>query len=193
MLNLLLWELALNPKIQEKLRAEIKEKLTDVSKENEYDVITSSMPFLEDIYNEILRLYQLLPIIDRKCVCEDGYSLEPVSNFKIPHGMTVMIPISAISHDKNFYENPNDFNPGRSKNYKDSSFQSIPYGNGPRGCPAQCFSKIEIKAVIIKIFKSFRIEKNSKTLVKFKQNKKSAIVDCDGDLIVDFVRDPLYV
>lgn len=47
-------------------------------------------------------MYPPLPYLDRKCMLpkgDKGYSLEPFGKFKMPPGMSVMIPVHAMQRD----------------------------------------------------------------------------------------------
>lgn len=44
-------------------------------------------------------MYPILPFLDRICTEKSGYSLEPYSNFKIPYGMPIIIPVYAFHRD----------------------------------------------------------------------------------------------
>lgn len=73
----------------------------------------TQMPYLHQIVLETLRLYPVLPYIDRECTDPNGYTLEPLSEFKIPFKMTVFIPIFGIHRDEKHCPNPMKFDPDR--------------------------------------------------------------------------------
>lgn len=63
-------------------------------------MIATNLPYLNAAMKETLRLYPILPFIDRVCAINGkGYSLEPYSSFKIPNGMPVYIPIYNLQRD----------------------------------------------------------------------------------------------
>lgn len=56
---------------------------------------------------EILRMYPPLPFLDRECTVpadEKGYALDPYTDFVIPRGMPVLIPVYAIHRDPKVYK-----------------------------------------------------------------------------------------
>lgn len=66
-------------------------------------------------------MYAIIPFLDRVCEEKNGYSLQPYSDFKIPFGMPVLIPIYPLGYDEKYFDEPLKFNPDR---FEDSS--SIP-------------------------------------------------------------------
>lgn len=96
-----LYELARNPKIQEKLRLEIQEALKKSQGKITQQLI-NSMEYLEMIISETLRVYPPLPFLDRDCTVEQNqiYSLEPFHKYGMPKGMPVYIPVYALHMDE---------------------------------------------------------------------------------------------
>lgn len=85
--------------MQTKLRKEIRETLKKDGTIS-YDMIATNLPYLNAAIKETLRLYPILPFLDRVCeISGKGYSLEPYSSFKIPNGMPVYIPIYDLQRD----------------------------------------------------------------------------------------------
>lgn len=52
----------------------------------------------------------------------------PNTDFTIPKGMRIFIPIYALHHDPVYYENPEEFKPERSSQQPDFAF--LPFGEG---------------------------------------------------------------
>lgn len=44
-------------------------------------------------------MYPILGVLDRECVIPEGYSLEPFSDFRIPCGMAVYVPVAPIHYN----------------------------------------------------------------------------------------------
>jgi cytochrome P450 family 6 len=135
----------------------------------------------------------VLTIIDRECVDPDGYSLEPFSDFKIPQGMPVWIPIFAIARDEKYFPDPLKFDPSRFENAENlppCSFL-LSFGVGPKQCIAERFSMILIKSVVVNVLKEFKIEANEKTPKEIKFKKEAYVIESEERMVVDFVRDAM--
>lgn len=128
-----------------------------------YDALmnTKDMPYLHQVVHETLRLYPVLPVLDRECINPEGYSLEPFSNFTIPYGMPLYIPTYAIQRDERYFPNPLKFDAERfsPENIgKILPFTNLPFGNGPRNCVGERFGLMQVKTGLVKILKDFRVE-----------------------------------
>lgn len=63
-------------------------------------------------------------------VCNKPYQV-PGTDFTIPEGMRVYIPIYAIHHDDRFYPNPEEFNPERfSEENGNNARKFLAFGDG---------------------------------------------------------------
>lgn len=182
-----LYEIARNEDIQNRLRSEIKDMLIRSGGNVTYDSLmnTMEMPYLHQIVHETLRLYPVLPVLDRECINLEGYSLEPFGNFTIPHGMPIYIPTYAIQRDERFFPNPLKFDPDRfsPKNIgKILPFTNLPFGNGPRNCVGERFGLMQVKTGLVKILKDFRVEP--------KEVGKMVLIS-QADQWLTLVKDPL--
>ena len=88
---------------------------------------------LRDV-SETLRKYPPAALLSRRC--EYPYRL-PGTQFDLPTGMRVVIPIYGIHHDPKYYPQPDKFNPDRFDDENKSSRHPntyLPFGEGPRNC-----------------------------------------------------------
>jgi cytochrome P450 len=140
-------------------------------------------------------MYPVLPALDRECIDPDGVSLEPFSDFKVPFGMPILIPLYALERDEKYFEDPLKYNPDRFspeniKNIPSNTF--IPFGIGPRSCIGERMGLIQTKTAICSILKDFCIETNDKTPRKIKLKINANHIQSDDPIFVDFVKDSLY-
>jgi len=67
------------------------------------------MPYMEAVLSETLRLYPPALRFDREC--QQDYQL--TDRVIIPKGATVVVPVYAIHHSAENYEDPEKFDPER--------------------------------------------------------------------------------
>lgn len=191
------YELSKKPGIQQKLRDEIKATLKKCNGELTYEAVFG-MEYLHMVVQEILRLYPPLPFLDRECdnIGEKGYSLEPVSEFTIPNKMPVYIPIYAIQRDEKYFPNPEEFNPERfAPENKDNivPYSYMPFGIGPRACIGERFGMMQAKLGLIHFLKNHYVRPSVKSHEVMKLEKKALIIQSEGGILCDIIRDELTI
>ncbi|KAJ8944241.1 hypothetical protein NQ314_009518 [Rhamnusium bicolor] len=83
---------------------------------------------------ETLRKYPPVPLITRQCVKD--YKV-PDEDVIIEKGNIVMIPVSGIHYDEDYYKNPEVFDPERFNEENIAQrpkYTHLPFGEGPRIC-----------------------------------------------------------
>lgn len=100
-LSLLLYELSLNPDIQEKLHEELKSLYPE--EKISYDDLNKSK-YLDSVINETLRLHTILNRIFTKAHADYDFG-----DFKVKKGQTVGISLYNLHHDKDLYQEPYKF------------------------------------------------------------------------------------
>ncbi|KAI7815708.1 cytochrome p450 [Rhyzopertha dominica] len=156
-----LYELALNPHIQDKLRDEIKSKVTN-SELNMYDC-TKNLKYLEMAILETLRKYPPMPFFDRLCVKE---YIIPGTTVAIEKGLKVMIPMLGLNYDPQHFPNPTLYDPERfSEQTEDSRhpFVFMPFGDGPRNCIGARLGMLITKIALTDIILRFSVHVSSNT------------------------------
>lgn len=188
--------LAKHPDVQKKVREEIQqgfkkhEKLT-------YEFITNDMPYSTNVIKETLRLFPILPFLDRECVLPNGdktgYSLEPYSDFRIPNGMPVYIPAYAMQHDPQYFPEPETFNPDRfdpnSSSYNEYTY--MPFGLGPRNCIGERFAFMQMRIGIVNVLKSFTVEPAPGTPKSFDLDPTVVLLHPKKEIVLKFVPNPI--
>jgi cytochrome P450 len=82
-------------------------------------------------------------------------------SFVIPKGVDIRIPTFQLHRDKEFWSEPEKFNPSRfmgTQNLK--AIDSVifqPFGVGPRTCPGKRFGILEIKLILANILHKYRL------------------------------------
>lgn len=146
-----LYELTLQPQLQNRLREEIK----SVVKEHNgftYDAI-QKMTYLHMVvcgilillhntcyilliifFIETLRKYPVLAFLDR--ITNNDYKI-PNSDMVIEKGTPVYISLFGLHYDPQYFPDPEKYDPERFSEENKSkvpSFSYIPFGDGPRNC-----------------------------------------------------------
>ena len=85
-----------------------------------------------------------------------------VGGIQFRKGMGVWIPIWSLHHDEKYWDNAEEFRPERFMPGNKESidpFTYMPFGQGPRNCVGMRFALLEIKLVLARLLKEFRIER----------------------------------
>ncbi|KAJ7947715.1 Cytochrome P450 [Quillaja saponaria] len=150
-------ELINRPNVLEKARHEI-DKIVGMSRlVEESDV--PSLPYIQAIVKETLRLHPPVPLVTRRCVeqCK-------IENYVIPANTLLLVNVWAIGRDPNNWESPMDFRPERFLNSNEGGgpldvrgqhFQLLPFGSGRRICPGITLAMLQVPALLAAIIQCF--------------------------------------
>nr|XP_043607224.1 ent-kaurene oxidase-like [Erigeron canadensis] len=124
-----MYELAKNPKIQDRLYKDIQsacgsDKITEEK--------LSQIPFISAIFHETLRRHSPVPIIPLRYVHEDT----ELGGYHVPAGTQLTVNIYGCNMEKNVWENPEKWNPERfMRENETNDFQkTMAFGGGKRVC-----------------------------------------------------------
>ncbi|XP_044733507.1 cytochrome P450 6k1-like [Chrysoperla carnea] len=160
LLKFVSYELAVNPEIQNTLRAEIKSVLEKHNNVLNYDTI-QEMPYLEMVLLETLRKHPPIPRFDRCCIKD--YKVRGI-DLVIEKGTMVYFSIIGFHHDPRYFPNPEKFNPLRFQENRNPHGFFV-FGSGPRNCIGQKFALIVAKYAMVYILKDFGFFSTNKTQV----------------------------
>ncbi|XP_023288948.1 uncharacterized protein LOC105696179 [Orussus abietinus] len=180
-----LYELAQNQNIQDKLRADIKEKMEKNDGLLTYEGV-KEMHYLDMVFKETLRKYPPVPFIFRQCLEEYTFA---GTNFTIPSKQLVWIPNFAFQMDPEIFPKPEEFDPERFTPEAEAErhpMAFLPFGDGPRNCIGSRFAVNQTKVGLIKILLNYRVEVSEKTPIPYELNTKSFVISPKSDLYVKF-------
>ncbi|KAK9765088.1 Cytochrome P450 3A4 [Basidiobolus ranarum] len=173
-----------NPRVQYKLREEIFEVIGTNGKPSYDDIQPGSMPYLDSLFKEIMRLTFTVNAFGRT-VTQDTI----LNGMLIPQGTSVMVPTSVLHYNKDFWDNPDEIIPERwletnseSENAKESRTCEavrkgayLPFGGGHRQCIGQRLATLEIKIFLCMFFQKFNLEKLPQCYDTDRQSIKLAV------------------
>ncbi|GAB1859329.1 Cytochrome P450 6k1 [Camponotus japonicus] len=128
-----LYELALQPDIQNTLRKEIVEVLDKSGGKITYD-LTMSLTYLDMVISETLRMYPPLGYVNR--MPNEAYKV-PNSELVIEKDTAVYIPMLGLHYDPEYFPNPDKFDPERFNEENKRNRPAcvyFPFGEGPHNC-----------------------------------------------------------
>lgn len=103
----------------------------------------------------------------------------PNSDYVMPQGLFVLIPVYAIHHDPEIYENPEEFNPNRFspdeiKMRPSSTF--LPFGDGPRNCIGLRFGMLQARIGLVKLLQNFEFSTCDRTQIPIKYSPTKLVL-----------------
>eukprot|EP00057_Strongylocentrotus_purpuratus_P025422 XP_011679896.1 PREDICTED: cytochrome P450 3A6 [Strongylocentrotus purpuratus] len=159
LLGFIFYALSMNPDIQEKLISEVDE-VTPSRDSVGYSSI-ATMPYLDQVVCETLRLFPPAGISNRMCnetFVHNGLMIEK--------GTQVFIPVYNIHRDPDYWPEPEKFDPERftkEAKAKQHPLAWQPFGAGPRNCIAMRFALMETKMAVVRVLQNYRFETCAET------------------------------
>ncbi|CAL1542572.1 unnamed protein product, partial [Lymnaea stagnalis] len=154
-LNLVLWHLAKNPQVQEKLREEIRLRVasTEVVSPDEL----SHIPYLKACLKESQRLTFPTPLGSIRAMPEDV----TLAGYHIPAGTWVNFGHNVLGHSREYFEKPETYMPerwlkqpitiGEKILKRRQSIITMPFGFGKRNCVGRRLAEQQINLALIKV------------------------------------------
>jgi cytochrome P450 family 6 len=109
LISFVLYELAIDQEVQERLRNEVKSELDDSDGKLTYDML-HGFKYLDMVVQETLRKFPPLPNLFRKATKD--YHI-PEQNLVIPKGTSVIVNTYSLHHDAEYFPEPEKFDPER--------------------------------------------------------------------------------
>ena len=154
--NLLNWTLYLldrNPKVQSKIRDEVR----SFDEDNITSESLQGLVYLEAVIKESLRLYPPVPSLVRVAKEEDE-----IDGHYIPKGAIVPAFQYLVQRNESYWPDAERFEPSRflDPDFKKSytPFSYFPFSGGPRQCIGEGFAYIEAKIILAHFLKHYKFE-----------------------------------
>ncbi|KAG0053616.1 hypothetical protein BGZ83_000757 [Gryganskiella cystojenkinii] len=158
------YQLACNPEVQTRLREETRKLYSDTNGTPSYDEL-SSLPYLNAVVRESLRLWSPIPLNLRVSVEDDylprAYGLEPLF---VPKGTSLQIPMFILQRDPKIWGLDSlEFNPDRWLSTENvcppymppNGLCYFPFYHGKRGCIGNKMATLEIKTHVANLINTF--------------------------------------
>ncbi|XP_058804275.1 cytochrome P450 6k1-like [Phymastichus coffea] len=180
-----LYELAKAPELQEKLRKEILDILSQSDGMITYDMITSQLPYLDMVVSETLRMYPILPFLDR--VANMDYEF-PGTKLTVKAGSSVVIPLYAIQNDPQYFSKPRIFDPERfspenKRNIKPNTY--FPFGDGPRVCIGMRLGLLQMKLALVHLLSKYKFSPSKETPIPLEFDNLSVFTHSAENIILN--------
>lgn len=197
-----MFELCHRPDVQSRIRHEIEQLLKQCSgREPTYDELMA-LDYLGMVIAETLRLYPTLPFLDRECILPDRrstHSLKPFSDFGVPHGMPIVIPVYSLHRDARYFPRPDHFDPERFSAAGRAHivpYTYLPFGVGPHDCVGKRFALLQMRVGLFNFFRRNRAAPAAdgrRTTTTVSLDRKSLLLKAEGGVYVSVIRDPVMV
>ncbi|XP_027010543.2 cytochrome P450 11B, mitochondrial isoform X2 [Tachysurus fulvidraco] len=169
-LQFALFELARNPDVQERVRAQVQSSW--LRAEGNPQKALQGAPLLKGTVKETLRLYPVGITVQR-------YPVRDIvlQNYHIPAGTLVQVCLYPLGRSQDVFQDPLIFDPsrwavaeageGRGRNVtketgSGAGFRSLAFGFGARQCVGRRIAENEMQLVLLHILKNFRLSVSSK-------------------------------
>ena len=81
-----------------------------------------------------------------------------LGDWRIPHGYTIVVGLSDLHNNPEFFPNPERFDPSRFVGNRPPAFAWVPFGGGTRRCIGAAFANTEMDVVLRTVLRHFTIE-----------------------------------
>jgi len=154
-------KLALYPEYQQRVFEEIEEVVGD--EELTFSML-QDLKYMDKFISETFRANDVLTTHER--LCTKDYKI-PGTEFIIPKGRYVKIPVHEICVNHNNFYNPLEFDPENfdAKNAP-NKFGSMFFGQGPRNCIGMRYALLTIKVSLVCLLQKHQLVRSAKTVDK---------------------------
>ena len=149
--------LAQHPQVQQRLYEEVVSVTAGDPKRVGIDSV-NDMKFMDAVLNETLRLYSPSTYTERKV--SKAYDMNGIT---LPVGLDILILTYLLHHDEKYHPAAETFDPDRFMPDRISQmdpFTFIPFGQGPRNCPAGRMALVLDKIALSRLLMRFEFVKS---------------------------------
>ena len=179
-LTIIAYYLALYPKVQEKLQAEIDDHFPVTGKNINYETV-QKLPYLDMVFCEASRLLYIGGLAVQR-MCKETTKIKDIT---VPKGTRVFINVQDLHMDPEHWgpEPVDEFVPERfAPDRKGARYPMVflPFGGGPRICVGMRFALMEAKMAVINMLQRYTVVKCNSTKVPLKFTTDGGRTPVDG-------------
>ena len=149
-LSWVFYQLAANPSIAEKVRAEA----LALGQDQPTYASLQKLEYTKAVINEALRCYPPVWVIARRAHADDAVN----STMTIPKGATVLLNVYGMHHNPLYWNCAADFRPDNFSAVNENkipAFAYLPFGGGPRICIGKHFAMMVMQTVVFQLIREF--------------------------------------
>ena len=182
----LVFILARHPRVWAKLRAELNEQELLQAPVHQLTLDRlRQLPYLEQTINEILRLHPTIGVISRAAlrdtVLPAGGGPDGESPVFVPKGAIFSTHVYALHRRRDIYgQAATEFHPERWATLRPSHYEFLPFGRGPRHCPAEKFSTAQVYYTLVRFLQTFSAVENRDPVLEFVEQYKISTESKNG-------------
>ncbi|XP_034834771.1 cytochrome P450 6B6-like [Maniola hyperantus] len=173
--SFLLHMLAYHPDVQERCQKEVDEVLAKYDGKLCFDAVRD-MKYLEMAFKESIRYLPSPGFLIRRTVSK--YTI-PDSQVTLDEGTIIIVSIECLSHDEEYFEDPEEFRPERFHpdnigNIKKCTY--MPFGVGPRSCIGERMGIMQSMAGVATILSKLTVAPSRSSIRKPRIDPKSILI-----------------
>ncbi|XP_039171890.1 cytochrome P450 81Q32 [Eucalyptus grandis] len=150
------WAMSLllnHPDVMKKAQVELDDVVGRDRLANEADI--QKLPCLQNIINEVLRLFPPAPLLAPHESAEDCM----IGGFNVPQGTMILVNAWAIQRDAKVWDDPTSFISKRYEGLEDDhAYQLLPFGMGRRSCPGAGLANRMVSLALVALIQCFEWE-----------------------------------
>ncbi|KAE8740736.1 Cytochrome P450 CYP6 [Frankliniella occidentalis] len=186
-LGSVLLQLATNPREQDRLRTELREKLKRGQPLDHDTVMT--LPFLDQVLTETMRLFPVADTIRRVCTKPTTLRSADGPSVDLDVGTPVYIPVEAVQKDPAYFSHPDEFWPDH---FGPEEVESRPknaylgFGDGPRQCPGMKYGSLQVKVALVTLIQRFEVSPGDKQVLPLQRDPTAPFLNYKGGMWLKF-------
>ncbi|CAG8455699.1 11685_t:CDS:2 [Acaulospora morrowiae] len=143
------------PKVKERLIEEVDRVVgKDLNRNITYEEV-GKLEYCEAVINECTRIFSTFPMVARSNTNPDE-----IDGVKIPKNTQFFVNLQGIHRRESLWTNPEEFNPDRFLNKRNSEVKTHLYtfGSGLRKCPGRNLATLELKLTLALLYRKYDVE-----------------------------------